>query len=216
MTLHSKLFRIVFAGLACTLCLPAFAATTAPAALSTWFTLGMGHILGGFDHLLFLGALLLGQRRLKPMLGIVTTFTLAHSLTLALAALNLVQAPAAVVEPLIAASIIAACLAALLGREAGREHYWMAGVFGLVHGFGFAGPVRDAALAQPATDIVLPLLSFNLGVEAGQLMAAALLVPLLMLARRQPQFVRHGLPALCVTLMLVSGYWLAQRLALSV
>lgn len=215
MTRHSAPFRIVCASLAWALCQPAFAFAMPEAGggVGTWFALGVGHILGGFDHLLFLGALLLGQRHVKPMLGIMTTFTVAHSATLALAALNVLHAPAGVIEPLIAASIIAACLAALLGREAGREHYWMAGVFGLVHGFGFAGPVRDAALAQPHGDIALPLLSFNLGVETGQLMAAALLVPMLLLARRRPQFVRHGLPALCVTLMLVSGYWLAERMA---
>lgn len=180
-----------------------------------FFRLGVEHILTGFDHLLFLAALLLAVRKIKPMLIIVTAFTAAHSVTLALAAFDLVVLPSRVVEPLIAASIIVVGLENMWRRDATADRYWLAGVFGLIHGFGFAGLLREtlAAGSGSGSGIVVPLMGFNLGVEAGQLLVAALVVPLLLLLRRHARFERYGVPALSAVVIVVSTLWLWQRLA---
>jgi hypothetical protein len=188
------------------------AAADAVAGFGAFFKLGVKHILTGFDHLLFLCALLISLRSIRPMLGIVTAFTVSHSVTLALAALDIVAIRPAVVEPLIAASIIVACVANLVRREVPAQRYLMAGGFGLIHGFGFASALREAALAQSGESLAVPLAAFNIGVEAGQLMVAALLIPLLLLGRRRTSFVRYGLPALSCAIVLISGYWLIERL----
>jgi hypothetical protein len=177
-----------------------------------FFKLGVEHILTGYDHLLFLAALLLSLRGVRPMIGIVTAFTVAHSVTLALAAFGVVTVRPAVVEPLIAASIIVACVANLARLETPALRCWMAGGFGLIHGFGFAGALREATLAQGGGNLAVPLAAFNLGVETGQLAVAAVCVPLLLSARHRPAFVRYGLPALSIAIIAVSGVWLAERL----
>jgi hydrogenase/urease accessory protein HupE len=179
-----------------------------------YFKLGVEHILTGFDHLLFLCALLVCVHGIRSMLIIVTAFTLAHSVTLALAALDLVVLPAAFVEPVIALSIMLACAHNLLRRDAPKARYGMAAGFGLIHGFGFAGALRETGLGQGGSDLVLPLFSFNLGVEAGQLLVAACVIPLFLLARRQPWLARYSAPALSVAVMVVSAYWLAERMQL--
>jgi hypothetical protein len=194
--------------------LTALAARAAPPMrFAAYLQLGVEHILGGYDHLLFLAALLLGLHALRAMLGIVTVFALAHSITLALAVLDVVAVPPALIEPLIAASIIVACVANLLPRETTHYRYALAAGFGLVHGFGFAGALRATGLGGPGTDIAVPLLAFNLGVEAGQLAVACVLAPLLLLARRQPAFARYGLPGLSVGVACVSAMWLVERVA---
>jgi hypothetical protein len=153
-----------------------------PGGVVAFFRLGVEHILTGFDHLLFLLALLLRGGSLGAVLGIVTAFTLAHSITLALAVLRIVSVPSAVVEPLIALSI--AYIAAeniLVARPVGRR--WIESfLFGLVHGLGFAGALLELDL--PSSTLARTLLSFNLGVEAGQLVAVALLLPILAWIRR--------------------------------
>lgn len=177
--------------------------------------LGIEHILSGFDHLLFLCALLIGLRKLGPMLGIITCFTVGHSITLALAALNLVMISSRVIEPLIAASIIVVGLENIFRKDATIDRYWMAGGFGLIHGFGFAGALRETTVIQAGESIVLPLFSFNLGVEVGQLLVAAIVVPLLLLLRRQPHFARYSIPAVSAVVILISGFWLLERTVLS-
>jgi hydrogenase/urease accessory protein HupE len=171
---------------------PLVAIPDAPAPSTTgfldFFKLGVEHILTGFDHLLFLCALLLTLTRIGQMLGIVTAFTLAHSLTLALAALGMVALPASVVEPLIALSIIVACIDNLVRRE--------------------------AMLAQEGEGVLEPLLAFNLGVEAGQLLVAASLIALLVLLRRREGFLRYGAPALSGLVIMAGSWWLLERLHL--
>ncbi|MBD8531045.1 MULTISPECIES: HupE/UreJ family protein [unclassified Massilia] len=183
------------------------------AGFAAFFKLGVEHILTGFDHLLFLCALLVTVSRIKPMLAIVTAFTLAHSATLALAALDVVALPSSLVEPLIAVSIIVACLDNLLRRgDGGGSRIWLAAGFGLIHGFGFAGMLREAMLAQGGQGLLLPLLAFNLGVEAGQLLVAAAMIALLMLARRNARLLRYGAPAVSGVVIVISAYWLVQRI----
>ena len=180
-------------------------------AFGEFLHLGVGHILTGFDHLLFLGALLIGVRRIGPMLAVITCFTLAHSVTLALAATNLVVISARITEPLIAASIIVVGIENFLRCDAVKDRYWLAGGFGLIHGFGFASALRETGLGGNGAAIVMPLFSFNLGVEIGQLAVAAVVVPLLFALRRWPMFARFGTPALSSMVIALSSYWLLER-----
>lgn len=176
--------------------------------------LGISHILAmdAADHLLFLAALLLGCRKLKPMLLVITGFTVAHSITLALAALNVVTLPPRVVEPAIAASIIFVALENFRASEKKWQRYALTCGFGLIHGFGFAGALRASRLAGNGREILQPLLAFNLGVEIGQLTAVAVMLPLLLLLERWPWFARHGTRVISALVVLVALVWLGQRL----
>ena len=150
----------------------------------SYLVLGIEHILGGFDHLLFVLGLLLIVRKTKVLIKTITAFTLAHSVTLAMAALGFVHVSQTPVEAVIALSIL------FLAIELSKQHRgeigltsrapWLVALsFGLLHGFGFAGALSEIGL--PQTDIPLALLFFNVGVEVGQLMfvAAVLVVHLL-------------------------------------
>jgi hypothetical protein len=181
------------------------------ARLFDYFKLGVEHILLGFDHLLFLAALLIGVTAVRSMLIIISGFTVGHSLTLALAAFDILVPPSALVEPVIAASIVLVALYNLLRRSAARHRYWAAGVFGLIHGFGFAGLLRDTMLAERGRPILEPLLGFNLGIEAGQLLVAAVFVPLLLAARKYAWFERRGAPVLSLLVAGVAAVWLVER-----
>jgi hydrogenase/urease accessory protein HupE len=138
--------------------------------------MGVEHILIGWDHLLFLAALLLGISGLRPVVAAVTAFTVAHSITLAVAALGVWAPSPRFVEPAIAASI--AFVAFENALRAKVEHRWrLTFVFGLIHGFGFAGALRELALARER--LVPTLLGFNLGVEVGQVAVLLLVIPVL-------------------------------------
>ena len=175
--------------------------------------LGIEHILTGYDHLLFLTALLLGCRRLKPMLLVITGFTLAHSLTLALAALNVVNISPRFVEPAIAASIIFVAAENFRRTEKSWHRYALTCGFGLIHGFGFAGALRETGLATNGAALVKPLLAFNLGVETGQLCVAAVVLPLLFALLKWPWFARRGPQVISALVMVVAAFWLCQRIA---
>lgn len=137
-----------------------------------YFRLGVDHILSGIDHLLFVLGLLLLVAGFRRLLKAITAFTLAHSITLGLATLGLVHVPPAPVEALIALSIVFLAVE-LVQVERGharlthRKPWLVAFAFGLLHGFGFAGALSQIGL--PSGDIPIALLSFNVGVEAGQL-----------------------------------------------
>jgi hypothetical protein len=147
-----------------------------------FFSLGLEHILTGFDHVLFLLALILGGGSIKSLLGIVTAFTIAHSTTLGLAALDVVRPPERFVEPLIALSIAYVAIENIVARRQPVRRSLASFFFGLVHGFGFAGALLDLGL--PSSAVVSSLLFFNLGVEVGQAMIVALLFPALLLLSR--------------------------------
>jgi hypothetical protein len=172
-----------------------------------FFSLGVEHIWGGYDHLLFLLALLLPGGSLAGLAGVVTAFTLAHSITLALAVLDVVRLPPAPVEIAIALTIIYA--AGLTLRNSAGEHRWRLTFFlGLVHGFGFAGILQAAGLEHG--NVAVPLLAFNLGVETGQLVVVAAVIPLLALLGLFPRaaVVRRTLALLIVA---AGVFWLAER-----
>ncbi len=180
--------------------------------------LGVFHILSGLDHLVFVFGLLLLVSARRALLATVTAFTLGHSVTLALAALQIIDVAQAPVEVVIAATIyvLAVELARPVKSEGTmlRRRPWaMAFVFGLLHGLGFAGALRETGL--PAGEIPLALLSFNLGIEAGQLVFVASVLTLgavgAGLIDKLPQRLRlvpvYAMGALAV-------YWILQRSAL--
>jgi len=180
-----------------------------PPAATTYFALGVEHIVTGIDHLLFLLGLVVVATRLRDVLWAVTAFTLAHSMTLALAALGMVTPDPAWVEPLIALSI------AYVGLENLFAHAHSARVrlalgFGLLHGLGFAGALAEVGL--PTDQRLLALLLFNTGVEAGQLALLAVLMPLLWRLRRFEPARRFGLPALSAALVVIGLTWAGGRL----
>ncbi len=142
---------------------------------------GVQHIFMGFDHIAFLLALLLGARRLGGLVAIVTSFTVAHSITLLLSALNLIRLDPRITEALIAASIVYVAVENCIVRDTG--HRWILTFgFGLVHGLGFSSFLRD--LLTDGTSTVVQVLSFNVGVELGQLAILAVAFPAVAWLRR--------------------------------
>jgi hydrogenase/urease accessory protein HupE len=139
------------------------------AVIKTYFVHGIKHILTGYDHLLFLCALVLGAAGLWDLIKIVTAFTIAHSITLTLATLGYAHLPENIVEPLIAASIVfVAAQNVLWPKQAnGNSRLAIAFFFGLFHGLGFAGGLLELMHAMPTSMIWLAILGFSLGVEAG-------------------------------------------------
>ena len=173
------------------------------------FTLGIEHILTGFDHLLFLFGVILIGGRWRTLLLAITAFTVAHSLTLGLATLGVWAPSPAIVEPAIALSIAYVGVENWFVNDASRR-WLLTFPFGLIHGFGFAGALREIAL--PNAQIPLALLSFNLGVEAGQLLVLALILPLLIWLRRRPWFARQGVRSASTLVALAGLVWFVQRI----
>jgi len=172
--------------------------------------LGVAHILTGYDHLLFLLSLLLVVGSLRSALQIITSFTCAHSITLALATLNVVHISPRITEPLIAVSIVYVGLENLLNPTAGRRWILTFG-FGLIHGFGFASALRELGLGADGAGVAAPLFSFNLGVELGQLAIAALVLPLLWKCRASPAFTKRFVPIGSAGVVLAGACWFLQR-----
>jgi hydrogenase/urease accessory protein HupE len=182
------------------------------ASITGFLALGIKHILTGYDHLLFLFGLLLVTRRLTGALQIITCFTLAHSITLALATLSPVAAPPRIVEPLIAASIVYVGLENLWRGGEPKGRWLLTFAFGLIHGCGFASALRELGVGANGSGVALPLVSFNLGVELGQLSIAALVLPLLWRLNTRPAFLRRCVPACSVAIVILGGVWFVQRL----
>jgi len=159
--------------------------------------LGVEHILTGADHLVFLLGLILVGGRLRSLIGVVTAFTVAHSITLALAALSIFAPSPRLVEPAIALSIAYVGVENLFVADASRR-WRITFPFGLIHGFGFAGALREIAL--PRAQVPIALVSFNLGVEIGQLAVLSIVLPLAMAARNAPWFGERGVKALSVAI----------------
>jgi hypothetical protein len=170
--------------------------------------LGIEHILTGYDHLVFLGCLLLAGGTWRSRLGIVSAFTLAHSVTLVLAAMRLVNPPAGFVEPAIAVTIAYVALENLIGG-ADRSRWPTAFGFGLIHGFGFAGMLD--VLDLPARQWLAAVLAFNVGVEIGQVAVVAIAMPIVIAIARSPwhpRVVRYASSAV----LGLSVVWFVERL----
>jgi hydrogenase/urease accessory protein HupE len=188
--------------------------TKAHATVSTFpgfLKLGVEHIWTGYDHLMFLLALLLVCADFKSAVQVVTFFTVAHSITLAFATLNLVSVSSRVVEPAIAASIIYVGVENFVRKEGPKGRWLITFLFGLIHGFGFATVLRDMGVASSTTGVTVPLVAFNLGVEMGQIVIAAVLLPIIWQLRKWESFRRRGVPACSAVVAAVGAYWLFQR-----
>jgi hydrogenase/urease accessory protein HupE len=181
-----------------------------PGSFRQFLVLGVEHILTGYDHVVFLLALLLAGGAFWNTAKIITSFTVAHSITLALAALDVVRIPSSVVEPLIAVSIVYVGVENLLQGDL-RWRWLLTFAFGLVHGFGFASVLRELGVGAAGVGVTVPLVSFNLGVELGQVSIMLVVLPLIWRLRSQPFFVLRCVPACSLLVTVVGGYWLVQR-----
>lgn len=188
---------------------------------TTYLVLGVEHILIGIDHVLFILSLLIVARRFRDLVILVTTFTLAHSITLGLAALEVVTPSPDIVEPIIAASIAFVAIENIL-RESGRfsslereprGRPLVVFGFGLVHGFGFAGVLTELGL--DSSHLVASLAGFNIGVELGQLAIVAVSWPLLArLGFPRPGYYRFVV-AVSMLIALASLWWVIERIWLT-
>lgn len=177
----------------------------------SYFRLGFEHILPlGTDHVLFVTGLFLSATALRPLVWQVSAFTVAHALTLALATLGVVQVSPRVVEPLIALSIAAVAIENLLTRGFHWRRPLLAFVFGLLHGLGFAGALQGLGL--PREDLLVALVAFNLGVEAGQLAVIAALMAAVGWCRTAPWYRARVVVPASVAIAAVGLYWAVQRL----
>jgi hypothetical protein len=176
-----------------------------------WITLGVVHIFTGYDHLAFLAALLLFGKTWRRVLVMVTSFTLAHSITLGLTALDVIPLGATgsrVAEAAIAASVVYVASENLLLKDH-RHRALLTFAFGLVHGFGFASVLKSYGLGKA---VVTGLLGFNLGVELGQACVVLVLFPLVQIASRRPATFMWIARAASLAIAATGGYWLVDRL----
>lgn len=191
---------------------PAVSSREEPSSFAAFLKLGVEHIWTGYDHLLFLFGLLVVCIRFRSSVAIISCFTLAHSITLALATLDLVNLPSRYTEPLIAASIVYVGVENLVRRGAEPRGRWaLTFLFGLIHGFGFASVLRELGVGQGGHGLAMPLFSFNLGVELGQIVIAAVVLPIIWQLRKNDKFLRRGVPALSAVVALAGLYWLLER-----
>ena len=186
-----------------------FSSTDGPGALQTvrrFLVLGIEHILTGYDHLAFLTSLLIVTTTARSLIGIVTSFTIAHSVTLALATFGLVALPSRFVESVIALSIAYVAAENLLQART-MKRYRITFLFGLLHGFGFSNLLREMQL--PRRELALSLFSFNAGVEIGQVVFVLAVYPVVtwLATKRWPSL----RPAVSAVVLCVGVYWFIQR-----
>jgi hydrogenase/urease accessory protein HupE len=185
--------------------------------IADYFVLGIEHILGGIDHLLFVLCLLLIVNGTMRLIKTVTAFTVAHSMTLALATLGFVNVPQAPIEAMIALSIVFLAVELVKQQQgksdiAMRSPWVVAFIFGLLHGFGFAGALSEVGL--PQADIPLALLMFNVGVEAGQLLFIAAVLVAISVWKFFIRFELTWLPRVIVyAIGSMASYWIFTRIA---
>jgi hydrogenase/urease accessory protein HupE len=171
---------------------------------------GIHHILIGPDHLLFLVGLLLLGGSIRRLTMVVTSFTIAHSVTLSLAALNIITPPARIIEPAIALSIVFVGADNLLAQGGRDVRAWIAFGFGFIHGFGFANVLREMEL--PARALGWSLFSFNFGVEIGQLLVVVLVASAFAALRARSVWARTQLVyAGSIVVIAAGSFWFVQR-----
>ncbi|NBD25694.1 HupE/UreJ family protein [Paenibacillus glycinis] len=174
----------------------------------SFFTLGMGHILGGYDHLLFLFSLLIARQTFGQYAKMITAFTIAHSITLTLTVLGMIDVPAWFVEPAIALSICYVAVENIVRKKV--SYRWvLTFLFGLIHGMGFADILKEMEI--PKSELAVDLISFNLGIETIQVALVALvLFPLFLLHRWK--FSRRAVMAGSAIALILGAYWLIDRI----
>ena len=177
-------------------------------AVTAWnyLVIGVQHIWFGIDHLLFILALVLAKLRPWDYVKVLTAFTVGHSLTIALAALDIVRLPSSFVEPFIALSIAYVAVENIFRKQVNRR-WLIALLFGLIHGFGFAQVLQES----PVDSIVLALISFNVGVEIGQLSVLAVAIPLLLWLRRFKKVYTYSNAVISGGIMLFGLFWFVIR-----
>ncbi|RLA68619.1 MAG: HupE/UreJ family protein [Epsilonproteobacteria bacterium] len=185
--------------------------------VQTYSWLGITHILLGFDHLLFIFALLLIVKNMRRLLWTITAFTLAHSLTMVVATLGIIHLPSAPVEAIIALSILFLAMEIIHEKQGKRgitsRYPWIiAFIFGLLHGFGFAGALAEIGLPQQA--ITLALIFFNIGVELGQLLFVATIVFIVVMLQRlsAPALLNKLQTTVVYMIGGISSFWLIERI----
>jgi hypothetical protein len=182
----------------------------AVAVIKKFLPLGIHHILIGPTHLLFLIGLLLLGGTARQLVIIVTAFTVAHSVSLSLAALSIVSPPPYVIEPAIALSIVYVGADNLLIKEGRDVRAWIAFAFGFIHGFGFASVLREMDL--PSRALGWSVFAFNVGVEIGQLLVVAIVATALTLLRARSEAAGRRLAfAGSIVVMAAGAFWFVQR-----
>jgi len=189
---------------------PSGAASAESSSAWSFFKMGIEHILTGYDHLVFLFGLVLLRARLKELLAVVTAFTVAHSITLAIAVLGIFTPSPRFVEPAIALSIAYVGIENFYVKDASKR-WRITFPFGLIHGFGFAGALQQINL--PRAEIPIALVTFNLGVEAGQLFAMSIILPMVILIRQKDWFEPKGVRVLSGAVALAGSVWFVMRVA---
>jgi hydrogenase/urease accessory protein HupE len=188
-------------------------AANVPAKRSLWanlgefIMLGIEHILTGYDHIAFLLALIVIGLSVREVLKIITAFTIAHSITLILAATQIVSLNSRIVESVIAFSICFVALENLFKKKV--QYRWLVTfVFGLVHGFGFASVLQELIVGK--SNLIVSVVSFNLGVEVGQLMIFLVLLPILHLLKNKIEF-RKVTVGVSLAIFMLGFTWLIER-----
>jgi hypothetical protein len=187
----------------------------AVSSFANFVILGVKHIWTGYDHLLFLFGLLVVVQGFFSSLKIITSFTIAHSITLAAATFNLAQIPSRIVEPLIAASIVYVGIENLLRSGVPKARQLVTFGFGLIHGFGFASVLREMGIGANTGGVALPLLSFNVGVELGQIVVAAVALPIIWKLRAKAVFIGRWVPVCSSAVVLLGSFWFVERVWLN-
>ncbi|MFD0717305.1 HupE/UreJ family protein [Paenibacillus sp. GCM10027626] len=173
----------------------------------SFFELGMHHILSGYDHLLFLFSLLIARQSFKQYAALITSFTIAHSLTLTLTVLDIIDVPGWIVEPAIALSICYVAIDNMIRKQ--MNYRWVITfLFGLIHGMGFADILKEMEI--PRQNLAVNLISFNLGIEAVQLIIVALILPPLYWLNRW-KYAKPVLMTGSAAAFMFGGIWFVQR-----
>ena len=191
-----------------------YALNNAPVQDVAWFYIKMGftHIIpSGADHILFVTGLCLLSTKVKTILWQATAFTVAHSITLALSMKNIIVAPGAVVEPIIALSIMFVAVENILLSELRPWRILVVFMFGLIHGMGFASALNEIGL--PSGKFYTSIISFNIGVELGQIAVITAMFGLIIIPFRNKLWYRKGIVyPLSAIIALIAAYWTVQRL----
>jgi hydrogenase/urease accessory protein HupE len=174
----------------------------------SFFKLGMEHILTGYDHLLFLLVLLLRKQTFKEYAFIITSFTVAHSITISLAVLEIVNLPSRLVEATIAFSICYVAVENLVRKEI-RYRWGLTFLFGLIHGLGFANILREMNINK--SQLISSLISFNIGIEVVQLLLVLMVLPLLNYMHRLP-YSKRMVQIGSIIIILIGGIWFLERI----
>ncbi len=173
----------------------------------SFFIMGVKHILSGYDHILFLLSILMMMTTFTNALKVITSFTIAHSITIALAFFEIVSLQSGIVEPLIALSIVYTGAENIIQGDHKRR--WMvAFAFGLIHGLGFVGALKEITISS--NELLISLFSFNLGIEAGQILIASAMAPIIFYVHKSsssPVILKWS--SACI--MLAGFYWFVRR-----